>query len=111
MPDRLTSAMLVGALRRRAEAAGGFATILAKGDPNSGTIMLHCTHNGTNIGLFERISDFSGGYRLETCGPDSSADAKEISEYVERRRRSDPDLWLVELDIADGERFAAETIC
>ena len=111
MAERLTSDMLVGALRRRTEAAGGFATIIAKGDPHSGTIMLHCTHNGTDFGLFERIPDYAGGYRLEKCGPDSPAFAKEIREYVDRRRRSDPDLWLIELDIADGERFAAETIC
>ncbi|PHK02659.1 hypothetical protein VF08_18145 [Nostoc linckia z8] len=26
-----------------------------------------------------------------------------------RRRAQDPDLWLIELDIADAERFAAET--
>ena len=34
-----------------------------------------------------------------------------FAAYAERRRRSDLDLWLVELDIADAERFAAETIC
>jgi len=27
-----------------------------------------------------------------------------------RRRRNDPDLWVVELDIAQAERFAAETM-
>jgi len=29
----------------------------------------------------------------------------EFSEYLARRRRQDDDLWIVELDIADGERF------
>ena len=38
-PDaRLTSAMLVGALRRRVADAGGFATILVKGDALGATI-------------------------------------------------------------------------
>ena len=111
MPGRLTSATLVAALRRRVESAGGFATILAKGDPDSGTIVLHCTQNGDDFGFFERISDFNGGYRLESCGPKPSADAKVMDEYVTRRRDRDPDLWLVELDVADAERFAAETIC
>ena len=27
------------------------------------------------------------------------------------RRRSDPDLWVIELDIPEAERLAAETIC
>ncbi|HWV11973.1 MAG TPA: DUF1491 family protein, partial [Sphingobium sp.] len=34
-----------------------------------------------------------------------------LNQYLARRRRSDPDLWVIELDIADAERFAAETIC
>ena len=34
-----------------------------------------------------------------------------LATYVARRRRSDPDLWIIELDIPEAERFAAETIC
>jgi len=30
--------------------------------------------------------------------------------YWQRRRARDPDLWVIELDIASPERFAAETI-
>jgi hypothetical protein len=27
------------------------------------------------------------------------------ADYIARRTRQDPDLWIVELDIANGERF------
>lgn len=111
MSERLASHMLVNALVRRADASGGFATVLRKGDSTSGTIVLQCLEKGRDCGLFERIPDFSGGYRLAACGPGFEADSQQISAYLERRFRSDPDLWLVELDIADAERFAAETIC
>ncbi|MEO5586279.1 MAG: DUF1491 family protein, partial [Novosphingobium sp.] len=30
---------------------------------------------------------------------------QEFSEYLERRKYQDPDLWIVELDIANAERF------
>ncbi|HTH28885.1 MAG TPA: DUF1491 family protein, partial [Sphingobium sp.] len=30
---------------------------------------------------------------------------------LDRRRAADADLWIVELDIAEAERFAAETMC
>jgi hypothetical protein len=108
MVDRLASHVLVGALLRRVDQAGGFAMVLQKGDATSGTILVKCLEKGLKTGLFERIPDFEGGYRLTPCGPMLDEDD---GPYVERRLRSDPDLWLIELDIPDGERFAAETIC
>lgn len=108
--DRLTSAMLVGVLVRRAAAAGGFATVLVKGDATSGVILLQALEKGQELGLFERVSDFAGGYQLMRCGPAPEEGSQALSQYIERRRRSDPDLWVIELDIADAERFAAETI-
>ena len=37
-----------------------------------------------------------------------AADEEEIDGAIARRRRFDPDLWVVELDIPSPERFAAE---
>jgi hypothetical protein len=31
----------------------------------------------------------------------------EFSEYLDRRRLRDPDLWLIEVDVADEERLIA----
>jgi len=112
MPDaRLTSEMLVGVLRRRIAAEGGFATVLAKGDAISGVILIQAVEKGHEIGLFERVSNFSGGYALMRCGPRPEEGTQAMTDYVARRRRSDPDLWVLELDIPNAERFAAETIC
>lgn len=108
---RLTSAMLAGALIRRSQSQGGFAMVLVKGDPVSGVILIQALEKGQEIGLFERLSDYVGGYRLVACGPTAESGADAMTAYIERRRRSDPDLWVIELDIADAERFAAETIC
>jgi len=33
---------------------------------------------------------------------------EEFSSFLKRRRQFDPDLWILELDIASAERFAAE---
>lgn len=108
---RLTSAMLVGALRRRVSAAGGFATILVKGDEISGVILVQTLEKGRETGLFERVSNFAGGHALMRCGPAPEEGPLALGDYVARRRRSDPDLWIVELDIPEAERFAAETLC
>ncbi|WP_150292082.1 DUF1491 family protein [Sphingobium estronivorans] len=108
---RLTSTMLVGALVRRSAAEGGFATVLVKGNDISGVILVQAIEKGRELGLLERVSDFVGGYRMMRCGPKPEEGAEALSQYLARRRRSDPDLWVIELDIADAERFAAETIC
>ena len=45
------------------------------------------------------------------CRPSSTRPKGSISAPRARRRRArDPDLWVIELDIAGAERFAAETI-
>jgi hypothetical protein len=111
MTDRLASHMLVGALMRRADQEGGFATIIHRGDATSGVILVQCLEKGQETGLFERIPDYAGGYRLSPCGPAFDALPDEKRAYIDRRLRSDPDLWIVELDVPEAERFAAETIC
>lgn len=111
MVDRLASHVLVGALIRRVGQAGGFAAVLHHGDATSGSILVQCLEKGQKSGLFERIPDYQGGYSLAPCGPAADAAEKETDDYVARRLRSDPDLWLIELDVPDGQRFAAETIC
>ncbi len=110
MTPRLTSAMLVSALVRRVQAEGGHAAILAKGDAGGGAIILACAEKGRVSALLERVLDVRGRYVWAPCGPADLADSVEISQYLERRRARDPDIWVVELDIADAERFAAETI-
>ncbi|WP_373441117.1 DUF1491 family protein [Sphingobium sp. Z007] len=103
--------MLVGALRRRVAAAGGFATIIVKGDEISGVILVQTLEKGQESGLFERVSNFAGGHALMRCGPPVEEGPEALAQYVARRRRSDPDLWIIELDIPEAERFAAETLC
>jgi hypothetical protein len=108
MTPRLTSRMTIDALFRRVRAEGGFATVLAKGDESAGAILLVCLERGAFRSLLERTVGLEGGYRWTPCGPqDVEAAAIRVS-YIQRRRDSDPDLWLIELDVADPERFAAE---
>lgn len=85
--------------------------MLVKGDETSGVILIQAVEKGCDRGLFERVPDAAGDYRLDRCGPPLEEGPEALSQYIARRRRSDPDLWIIELDIAEAERFAAETIC
>jgi hypothetical protein len=109
MTPRLTSRMTVDALMRRVRGEGGFATVLARGDDMAGAILLLCADRGAVTSLLERTVDLDGRYRWTPCGPQDVESESERDSYIARRRARDPDLWLIELDIADAERFAAET--
>ena len=102
---RLKSRFLVDLLLREAQAAGGFAAVLARGDADAGAILVQCSDRGRPGPLLERRFALDGGYRWEAVGP---ADGEERENYCERRRKADPDLWIVELDIADASRLVAE---
>ena len=91
---------------RRATACGGFAAILARGDAERGALVLIVTERGSHVAILERMLDASGAYQWQESGPKS---APAPAEWLERRRRNDPDLWLIELDVPDAERFIAET--
>jgi hypothetical protein len=105
---RLKSRFLVDLLLRRTEAAGGFATILAKGDETSGIILVQCTDRGEPGPLLERRFSAGGHYIWEAVGPDDPNDGESRANYQDRRRQADPDMWLIELDIADAPQLVAE---
>ena len=107
---RLTSAMLVSALIRRVQVEGGFGTVIQHGDDQAGAILLECADRGQVSQLLERVTDIDGRQHWRPADANPSADPAAYQERLDRRRNSDPDLWIVELDIADAGRFAAETI-
>ena len=106
---RLPAALEAGGLIRRAEASGDFATIVRKGDPDRGALLLVVRSRGRHVACLERTLTLDGGYRWQSVGPADSASSSEIRDFLAKRTRFDPDLWAIELDIAQAERFIAET--
>lgn len=103
---RLASAVLVAALVRRAESEGGFAAVLAKGDPTAGALLVILSQRGSDRRLMERILQPDGGYAWQVVVGEAAPNDQEIERFLDRRRKFDPDLWVLELDIASTERFA-----
>ena len=104
MSARLSTSVLVGGLVRKAEAEGGFGAVLAKGDAEAGSVLVVLTERGANSRLYERVLQPDGVYSWTQVVENE----EEVPQFVARRRRYDPDLWVLELDIASQERFAAE---
>lgn len=107
---RLASTVLASGLMHLAEQAGGFATVLAKGDPVSGALLLQLLEKGQFFSLFERMPDRAGVYQWTQIGPQDSGNKENLGAYLDRRRSRDPDLWIVELDVPDAERFVADIL-
>ena len=108
MAPRLTSAILVGALLRRAEAEGGFGAVLAKGDETAGSIIVILLEKGGNPRIFERVLQGDGHYGWAPSPTQPGAGREEVPSFIARRRRFDPDSWFIELDVPSSERFADE---
>ena len=109
MTERLPASVEASALIRRAEAAGDFAMVLRKGDEDRGALLLVIGSRGQHVACLERILSLDHGYRWQSIGPVAGAGSAEIAEFLAKRQRIDPDSWLIELDIAQPERFIAET--
>ena len=104
---RLASSVLATALLRRAEQSGGFAAVVAKGDPTAGAIAVIVAEKGRKVRFLERVMQANGSYAWQSTREDVENE-EEFQKFLDRRRKSDPDLWILELDIASAERFAAE---
>ena len=110
MSDRLPAQLEATALMRRVEALGGFATIIKRGDPDRGALVLLVTARGIHHACLERALSPDGTYRWEIVGPGAGSDGQRLREWTAKRARFDEDSWLIELDIAEPERFIAETV-
>lgn len=104
---RLPAHLEVAGLIRAVQSAGGFATVLHKGERDAGTICVVATHNGHNSTFWERMPQLDGSRAFALSKSQDTENMRDFDEYVQRRIRQDPDCWIVELDIENAERFVA----
>ena len=108
MSARVTSKLLVSAIRRRAEAEGGYAMVLSKGDEISGAIIVALARRGMITCMMERGLAPDGRYSWLRTGPEEGSQAEIFGAYIERRRSFDPDIWVLEIDSEDCGRWIEE---
>lgn len=92
-------------LIRQAQAQGGFGMVIHKGEADAGTIIVVLTENGTNSRIYERMPQLDGSRIWSLTKTQSTENPNEFNEYITRRASQDSDCWIVELDIAEGERL------
>lgn len=97
----------VSALIRAVEAAGGFATVINKGERDAGAILVLTVQRGENSRLWERLPSLDGSRVFSVTREEDPGNPSEFAEYLKRRVDRDRDSWVIELDIANAERFVA----
>ena len=83
--------------------------VIKKGQRESGTILIVLTENGANTRVYERMPQLDGSRAWHCAKIQDTENKQEFETYLERRASQDPDVWILELDIANGERFMAES--
>jgi hypothetical protein len=105
---RLASGLFISALLRDVHARGGTGVVVVRGDSTAGALLIICREKGRLISLSEQRLAANGRYIWAPLRLADDMNEAELDHICQRRRQIDPDLWIVELDIANVERFIAE---
>ncbi len=101
---RLKSEIRVAAQLRRAHAAGAFAVVARRGDPDAGSVAVKVYLGARKARLFVEARDENGN-AIWREPFDDAADETQIDAYLEKERRFDSDLWIVEIEDREGRAF------
>ena len=102
---RIPAHLEISGLIRTVNGAGGFATVLEKGEKDAGTIMVVCCENGTAARAYERMPQADGTRQWALSRRQAVENPQDFHDWYRRRHAQDPDMWVVELDVPNGERF------
>ena len=105
----LSTDVWVGALIRRAELGGAFATVARKGDARAGSVLVKAYNSRTReTHLYTEA--FRGDGERVWMEPTASHLEADLDRYIERALKVDPDLWVVEIEDQEGRHFLVETV-
>ncbi len=105
----LSSDVWVAALIRRVELAGAFATVARKGDARAGAVLVKTFDPRSRKTQIYAEATRGDGERVWMT-PADFADEADADAYAARAARIDPDVWVVEIEDADGARFLTEPV-
>jgi hypothetical protein len=105
----LSTDLWVAALIRRAEQGGAFPTVTRKGDHRAGAVLIKLVNRREGWAKLYAEAVRGDGERI-WMRPAGSQTEADLDAYVERSRRVDPDLWVIEIDDAKGRHFLTEPV-
>lgn len=103
MTDKLKAKLWVQACVRLCDSRNIPAFVIGRGDPDAGAILLKINCGpATGCKVLSQVRDGNGDLAwMAATGPDPVPEAK-ADAYVARQRDIDRDLWVIEIEDAQG---------
>ena len=98
---RLPTALWVSAHLHRANVEGVAMTVVHKGDRSRGTVMLKINRLDGTCTVLTQVRDRGRLAWARAIGAAPVPEA-EADRYLERQLRTDPDLWVIEIEDRQG---------
>lgn len=107
MPREIPAHIWVSALLRRAQTGGAFATVAHRGDADRGDVVIKVTTARGQARLYAPAFNPEGPTAFERLAGEDEAD---VDQLIQKRLKSDRDLWVVEIEDRDGRHFLTEAV-
>ncbi|KXV00756.1 hypothetical protein AD929_09155 [Gluconobacter potus] len=102
MGARLKTGLWVRAVLRRISSDGTSAMVLKKGDEDAGAVLIVLADRSGGTGVLRE--DGNGWARVDATDPAG------VDAYLERQKKYDPDLWIIELEMRDVSQPIERTL-
>jgi hypothetical protein len=98
MEARLKTGVLIKALIRRCDLAAVAVTVVARGDSDSGAILLKLSPRDAGFSILAQARAPEGELVwMRATGP-APVEESVADSYIARQLQRDPDLWVVEIE-------------
>ena len=110
MEARLKTGLWIRALIRRCDLAAVAVAVAARGDVDSGAVLLKFSDRDAGCSVLAQVRGRDGELVwMRATGPKPVAEA-EADFYIARQRRRDPDIWVVEIECGSAAALVDGTI-
>ena len=100
---RLPSHVWIMAAVRGCHRDGHPAFVVRKGERTTGLAIVKVNRLDGTAAVYVQQRDLDGVLGWQPIFPNGPADDAEAEAYIERSIKRDPDLWIIEVERADGE--------
>ncbi|MGE3142713.1 MAG: DUF1491 family protein [Hyphomonadaceae bacterium] len=108
---QLKTDIWAAALMRRAQVGAAFATVARKGDPDAGAVLVKVSTLDGKAHLYAPALDGEGQrIYLDLSAGQLGVEEAAVDAAIARQIKSDPDMWVVEIEDRAGRHFLTEPV-